>query len=147
MSPPITYHTDERLTVEEYIDFLKRSDLGSMYPKQRFSERIGRLLQHVAVMITARTAEGLLVGVCLGLTDFAYFLYLTDIGVDRAYTRQGIGSHLLALAHEQAGGVEDICIITWSNKNATGFYEAYGMQPLKTARAKECTQWEVFTVA
>jgi len=147
MSPPITYYTDERLTVEEYIDFLKRSDLGSMYPKQRFSERIGRLLQHVAVMITARTAEGLLVGVCLGLTDFAYFLYLTDIGVDRAYTRQGIGSHLLALAHEQAGGVEDICIITWSNKNATGFYEAYGMQPLKTARAKECTQWEVFTVA
>ena len=30
MSPPITYHTDERLTVEEYIDFLKRSNLGSI---------------------------------------------------------------------------------------------------------------------
>ena len=33
MSPPITYHTDERLTVEEYIDFLKRSSLGrSAFP-------------------------------------------------------------------------------------------------------------------
>jgi ribosomal protein S18 acetylase RimI-like enzyme len=122
-------------------------NVGSMYPKQRFSERIGRLLQHVAVMITAHTTEGLLVGVCLGLTDFAYFLYLTDIGVYRAYTRQGIGSHMLALAHEQAGGTEDICIIMWSNTNATEFYEAYGMQPLKTAQAKERTQWEVFTVA
>jgi ribosomal protein S18 acetylase RimI-like enzyme len=146
MHTPITYHTDERLSVEAYIDFLKRSDLGSMYPKQRFDERIGRLLQYATVMITARTAAGLLVGICLGLTDFAYFLYLTDIGVDRAYTRQGIGSRLLALAHEQAGGEDDICIITWSNKNATAFYEAYGMQPLTTARAKECTQWEAFSV-
>ena len=146
MSEPVTYRADERLAVEEYIDFLKRSDLGSMYPKQRFHERIGRLLQHAAVTITARTAEGRLVGVCLGLTDFAYFLYLTDIGVDRAYTRQGIGSRLLGLAHAQAGGAEDICIITWSNTNATGFYEAYGMQALRTARAKECTEWEAFTV-
>jgi ribosomal protein S18 acetylase RimI-like enzyme len=62
------------------------------------------------------------------------------------YTRQGIGSHLLALAHERAGGAEDICIITWSNTKATRFYEAYGMQALRTARAKECTQWEAFTV-
>ena len=34
----------ERLTAEEYIDFLKRTDLGSQYPKERFAERIPRLL-------------------------------------------------------------------------------------------------------
>ena len=34
----------ERLTAEEYIDFLKRTDLGSQYPKERFEERIPRLL-------------------------------------------------------------------------------------------------------
>ena len=27
---------EERLTAEEYIDFLKRTDLGSQYPKERF---------------------------------------------------------------------------------------------------------------
>jgi hypothetical protein len=89
MSEPMTYRTNEHLAVEEYIDFLKHSDLGSMYPKQRFHERIGRLLQHASVTITARAAEGHLVGVCLGLTDFAYFLYLTDIGVDRALYTSG----------------------------------------------------------
>ena len=32
---------EERITSEEYIDFLKRTDLGSQYPKERFTERIG----------------------------------------------------------------------------------------------------------
>ena len=31
--------TEERITAEEYIDFLKRTDLGSQYPKERFEER------------------------------------------------------------------------------------------------------------
>ena len=31
---------EERITKEDYIDFLKRTDLGSQYPKERFEERI-----------------------------------------------------------------------------------------------------------
>ena len=31
---------DERISAKEYIDFLKRTDLGSQYPKERFEERI-----------------------------------------------------------------------------------------------------------
>lgn len=34
---------EERITAEEYIDFLKRTDLGSQYPKERFEERISKL--------------------------------------------------------------------------------------------------------
>lgn len=36
-SMTITYK-EERLSAEEYIDFLKRTDLGSQYPKERFRE-------------------------------------------------------------------------------------------------------------
>ena len=36
---------EEKLTAEEYIDFLKRSDLGSQYPKERFYERIYKLVK------------------------------------------------------------------------------------------------------
>jgi len=35
--------TEERVTPEEYIEFLKRTDLGSQYPKERFEERIHKL--------------------------------------------------------------------------------------------------------
>ena len=81
----------ERLTAEEYIGFLKRTDLGSQYPRERFRERIARLLENASVSLAARNEEGLLIGVLLGLTDFAYWLYVTDLGVDRRYERQGIG--------------------------------------------------------
>ena len=36
---------EERLTAEDYIDFLKRTDLGSQYPKERFYERIPKLVK------------------------------------------------------------------------------------------------------
>ena len=36
---------EERITAEEYIDFLKRTDLGSQYPKKRFYERIPKLMK------------------------------------------------------------------------------------------------------
>ena len=29
---------EERLAAEEYIDFLKHTDLGSQYPKERFED-------------------------------------------------------------------------------------------------------------
>ena len=35
---------EERISAEEYIEFLKRTDLGSQYPKERFAERISRLV-------------------------------------------------------------------------------------------------------
>ena len=85
----------ERITAEEYIRFLARTDLGSQYPQERFEERIGRLVRNASVSLTARDAEGELVGVLLGLTDFAYWLYVTDLGVDRRCLRQGIGRALM----------------------------------------------------
>ena len=33
-------YKEERLTAEEYIEFLSRTDLGSQYPKERFEQRI-----------------------------------------------------------------------------------------------------------
>lgn len=36
----------KRLTAPEYIDFLKRTDLGAQYPKERFAERIEKLVRN-----------------------------------------------------------------------------------------------------
>ena len=49
----ITYQ-EERLTANEYIDFLKRTDLGSQYPKERFRERIEKLTQNASISLVAR---------------------------------------------------------------------------------------------
>ena len=68
--------TAERITSDEYIAFLKHTDLGSQYPRERFEERIPRLLRNASISLAARNEEGRLVGALLGLTDFAYWLYV-----------------------------------------------------------------------
>ena len=103
----IDYQENENLSFEEYYDFLKRSDLGSQYPKERFEERIRKLLTTRSVAVTARNDEGKLIGVAFGITDFVYFLFVTDLGVDRCYAKRGIGSELLVRIREMVGGEDD----------------------------------------
>ena len=135
-----------RLTTEEYIDFLKRTDLGSQYPKERFAERIERLLRNVSISLVAQNENGVIVGVLLELTDFAYWLYVTDLGVDRAYEKQGIGTRLMKTAHEIAGGEKDIAVYLIANENAVPFYEKWGMKRSGEVMEYNHIEWTEFTV-
>ena len=138
--------SSERLTVAAYIDFLARTDLGSQYPRERFETRIPKLLQNASISLAARNEAGLLVGVLLGLTDFAYWLYVTDLGVDRAYERQGIGRALMQKALELAGGEKDIAVYLIANENAVPFYEKLGMKQATEVMKYNHIDWTEFTV-
>ena len=137
---------EERISAEEYIDFLKRTDLGSQYPKERFENRIAKLVNTVSISIIARNESGTVVGVLFGLTDFAYWLYVTDLGVDRAYTGQGIGRALMKTAHEIAGGEKDIAVYLIANENAVGFYEKLGMKKSMDVMQYDKIEWTEFVV-
>ena len=136
----------ERLNPEEYIDFLKRTNLGSQYPKERFNERIERLLLNASISLAARNEEKRLVGVLLGLTDFAYWLYVTDLGVDRSYERQGIGRRLMKEALTLAGGEKNIAVYLIANENAVPFYERLGMKKSDDVMQYNHIEWTEFTV-
>ena len=138
--------SEERITAEEYIDFLKRTDLGSQYPKERFADRIARLVKTVSISLVARNENGTVVGVLFGLTDFSYWLYVTDLGVDRAYTGQGIGRQLMKTAHEIAGGEKDIAVYLIANENAVGFYEKLGMKKSVDVMQYNKIEWTEFVV-
>ena len=135
-----------RFTPEEYIDFLKRTDLGSQYPKERFQERIPRLLANVSISLATLDEKGRIVGALLGLTDFAYWLYVTDLGVDREYTHQGIGRELMKTAHEIAGGEKDIAVYLIANENAVPFYQKLGMKFADDVMQYNHIEWTDFTV-
>lgn len=137
---------EERISPQEYIDFLKRTDLGSQYPKERFEERIAKLVKNVTISLTARNKDGELAGVLFGLTDYAYWLYVTDLGVDRSYERQGIGKRLMKTAHELAGGEKDIAVYLIANENAIPFYEKLGMQKSDEVMQYNHIDWTDFTV-
>ncbi|MDJ0705790.1 MAG: GNAT family N-acetyltransferase [Leptolyngbyaceae cyanobacterium MO_188.B28] len=142
----IDYRQNETLTFEEYYDFLTRSDLGSQYPIERFEERITKLLTTRSVSITARNHKGKLIGIAFGITDFVYFLFITDLGVDRAYVKQGIGSKLLHCLQHAAGGENDITVVTIANEKATGFYKKSGYRSHDCLVVKPCGLWTDFKV-
>jgi len=136
----------ERLSASEYIDFLKRTNLGSQYPKERFEQRIEKLVQTVSISLVARNENGEIVGVLFALTDFAYWLWVTDLGVARDYEGQGIGRALMKMAHEEAGGEKDIAIYLVANEKAIPFYEKLGMKKSEEVMEYSHIEWTNFTV-
>ncbi|MBQ6990976.1 MAG: GNAT family N-acetyltransferase [Clostridia bacterium] len=118
----------ERLTPEEYIEFLRHTDLGSQYPKERFESRIATLVEKTAISLTARSGEGLLVGILFAITDFSYWMFLTDLGIRREYVKRGIGKALVERAIEDAGGLENIIVYTCAIDKASPFYKKLGME-------------------
>ena len=137
---------ERRLTPEEYIEFLKRTDLGSQYPRERFEERIPRLLEKTSLSLAAVDETGKIVGVLMGLTDFAYWLFVTDLGVDRGCVRQGIGAQLMRKAHALAGGEKDIGVYLVANSRAIPFYEKLGMEKSRDVMEYNHVEWTGFTV-
>lgn len=136
----------ERLSFDEYVDFLKRTDLGSQYPRERFSKRVARLLETASISLAARDENGTLAGVLLGLTDFAYWLFVTDLGVAREFERQGIGSRLTKEALALAGGEKDIAVYLVANEDAVPFYEKLGMKKAEDVMQYFHIEWTEFTV-
>ena len=82
----------------------------------------------------------------VGLTDFCYWLYVTDLGVDRNYERQGIGRALMKKAHELAGGEKDIAVYLIANENAIPFYEKLGMKKSDDVMQYNHIEWKELTV-
>lgn len=136
---------EQRLNAEAYIEFLKRTDLGSQYPKERFRERIEKLVKTASISLVAEE-DGKTVGVLFGLTDFAYWLFVTDLGVDREYTGRGIGRALMNKAHEIAGGEKDVAIYLVANDQAIPFYEKLGMKLADDVMQYNHVEWTEFTV-
>lgn len=138
--------SSRRLSADEYIEFLKTTDLGSQYPAERFRERIERLVSAASICLVACAPSGEIAGVLLGLTDFAYWLFVTDLGVARAHTHRGVGSLLMKTAHEAAGGEKDIAMYLVANEDAVQFYEKLGMKRSGDVMEYCRIDWTPFTV-
>ena len=98
---PPAYNLEPTLTVEEFLAVLTRSTLAERRPVGDCAT-IGAMLRNAGVIVTARV-DGVLVGVSRAVTDFAYCTYLSDLAVDAAHQRRGIGRELIRRTHEAAG--------------------------------------------
>jgi GNAT superfamily N-acetyltransferase len=97
----IHYQIEPELSVEEFADVLTRSTLAERRPMHE-PGTLELMLQNAGVIATARS-EGKLVGISRAITDFAFCTYLSDLAVDQAFQKQGIGQELIRRTHEAAG--------------------------------------------
>ena len=97
----IDYSTTTPLSPTTFINLLRRSTLAERRPVDD-AETIAGMLANADLTVTAWDGE-LLVGVARSVTDFNYCCYLSDLAVDEAYQRQGIGVELIAHTQAQLG--------------------------------------------
>ncbi len=95
------YSTTTPLTPTTFTDLLRRSTLAERRPVDD-AEAIAGMIANADLTVTAWDGE-LLVGVARSVTDFTYCCYLSDLAVDVAYQRQGIGVELIAQTQDQLG--------------------------------------------
>lgn len=92
--------------------------------------RIEKMFAHANFIISAWHGE-VLVGLARGLTDHSYCCYLSDLAVDKAYQRQGIGDTLLTHVRQALG--PEVSLILLSAPGAMGYYPKVGFNAANNA--------------
>lgn len=120
----ILYALEPDLSAREFHDILVASTLASRRPANDF-ERLQHMLQNADIVVTARDS-GRLVGISRAITDFAYCCYLSDLAVDTAYQRQGIGKRLIEETRTRAGDCATLLLV--AAPAAETYYPTIGMK-------------------
>ena len=118
----IRYSSTDPVSVEAFVDVLKRSTLGERRPIDN-PESMTAMVDKADVFATAWDGE-LLVGVARCLTDFAFCCYLSDLAVDVTYQHQGIGKQLVSTVQTALG--EQCKIILLAAPAAVDYYPKIG---------------------
>ena len=125
----ISYKINPKISVEEFIDILKKSTLAERRPIDD-NERIEGMLEHADILIVAMHNDNI-VGVARGVTDFNYCCYLSDLAVDVAYQKEGIGKELIANVQSQLN--KKCKIILLSSPKAKEYYPKIGFTQHQSA--------------
>jgi GNAT superfamily N-acetyltransferase len=124
METEVIYRSNVKISAAEFIDILKRSTLDARRPVDDL-RRIQQMLDHGNVMITAWHGTTL-VGISRALTDFSFCCYLSDLAVDEAFQKKGVGKRLIEETHKTAG-LETLLLLL-AAPAAAQYYPKIGME-------------------
>jgi predicted N-acetyltransferase YhbS len=119
----IHYQTEPDLSTVAFKAVLMACSLGERRPLAD-PERLEKMLRNADLILTARDGERL-VGVARSISDFSYCTYLSDLAVDDAYQKMGIGRELIRQTKLATGEAKLILI---SAPKAIDYYPRIGMQ-------------------
>jgi predicted N-acetyltransferase YhbS len=120
----LRFTSNEAVSVDSFREVLLRSTLGERRPVDD-TRCLQGMIEHSNLIVTAWDGQ-LLVGIARSVTDFHFCCYLSDLAVDVAYQRQGIGRQLIQITQD---ALRPRCkIILLSAPAAVNYYVHLGFE-------------------
>ena len=119
----IIIQRESSLDPNEFKDVLIRSTLGERRPIENMN-RIRLMCEQANLIVSARH-NGRLIGIARSISDFTFATYLSDLAVDEAYQKQGIGKKLIAFTQAEA---PEATLILLAAPKAISYYPKIGME-------------------
>ncbi len=120
----IIFAQEQNLSAEDYA-----AVVGSTYMRDRRPvtnlERTRRILAGSNMIVTAREADGEIVGVLRGVSDGEWVCYVADLAVRDGHQRKGIGTGLLDTCKALLGPGMGIVLAAYPE--AVEYYRKIGM--------------------
>jgi biotin carboxylase/GNAT superfamily N-acetyltransferase len=91
--------------------------------------RLQRMLEAAQQVITARSSDGLLVGLIRVLTDFSFNAFIADLAVRPGWQHQGLGSRLVRAAIDDHPGVK---FVVQPGHDSGAFWQRVGFESAPT---------------
>ncbi len=120
----LVYAQEQGLSAEDYA-----AVIGSTYMRDRRPivnpERTARILAGSNMIVTAREADGEIVGVLRGISDGEWVCYVADLAVRDGHQRKGIGTGMLEHCKALLGPGMGIVLVAYPE--AVEYYRKIGM--------------------
>ena len=123
----ITYKKNSPLDPQVVADLFKSA--GLKRPSDDIP-RIQRMIKNANLIYTAWDGDKL-VGIARALTDFSFCCYLSDLAVDKAYQKLGIGKKLVEKIQQAIG--EESMLLLCSVPDAMAYYPKIGFEKMDKA--------------
>lgn len=120
----IVYAREQNLPVDDYVAVIGATYMGTHRPIGN-PERVARMLAGSNMVVTARDADGTILGLARGISDGEWVCYLADLAVRGDCQRQGIGTGLLRTMKSILGPGMGIVLVAYPE--AVAYYRKIGL--------------------
>ena len=121
----IIYAQEQRLAVEDYVAVMSGTTMRDNRPIGNPS-RVAQMLAGSNLIVTARDADGTILGLARCMSDTAWICYCSDLAVKESAQGRGIGRGLLDKCAENLG--PRIGLVLVSYPESASFYVGIGME-------------------
>jgi ribosomal protein S18 acetylase RimI-like enzyme len=120
----IVYAQEQTLSAEDYAAVLDSTYMRDRRPIANV-ERTAKILAGSNMIVTAREADGAIVGLLRGISDGEWVCYVADLVVHAEHQRKGIGTGMLDACKRIIGPGMGIVLVAYPE--AQDYYRRIGM--------------------